>query len=94
MLLFLWYLNTQTSPFAISPQLFHSKLKTLLLAGHILIHRLPHTSLPVSTSSTIHHSRLLSACLTLYILTAAFRFCCGKASVNKLVPATSLLLAL
>src|SRR6218665_3615015 len=34
------YELTQTSPLAISPHLFHSKLKTLLL-----IHRLPHTSL-------------------------------------------------
>src|SRR6218665_3395007 len=51
------YELTQTSPLAISPHLFHSKLKTLLL-----IHRLPHTSLPVSTPSTIHHSRL-TVCL-------------------------------
>src|SRR6218665_851212 len=38
------------------------------LANLILIHRHPHTSLPISTPSTIHHSRLsvcLPACLDL-----------------------------
>src|SRR6218665_2745395 len=33
------------------------------LANPILMHRHPHTSLPVSTPSTIHHSRL-TVCLT------------------------------
>src|SRR6218665_2224974 len=57
-----FYELTQTSPLAISPQLFRDKLKTLLWANPILIHRLLHTSLPVSTPSTIHHSRL-TVCL-------------------------------
>src|SRR6218665_1115988 len=55
------YELTRTSPLAISPQLFHSKLKTLL-SNPILIHRHPHASLPVSTPNTIHHSRL-TVCL-------------------------------
>src|SRR6218665_1624740 len=53
---------TQKSPHAISPQLFHSKLKHCSLVNPILIHRHPHTYLPVSTPNTIHHSRL-TVCL-------------------------------
>src|SRR6218665_1205871 len=56
------YELTQTSPLAISPQLFHSKLKTLLFSKSYPIHRHPHTYLPVSTPNTIHHSRL-TVCL-------------------------------
>src|SRR6218665_1297644 len=68
------YELNQTSPIAISPQLFHSKLKRSSLANPIVIHRLPHTSLPISTPCTIHHS-CLTVCLTLWILTAAYRLC-------------------
>src|SRR6218665_17513 len=60
----------QNPPLATSPQLFHSKLKTLLSTNLILICPLPRTSLHVSAPSTIHHSRLtvcLPACLTLWI---------------------------
>ena len=48
----------KTSPFAISPQTFHSKLKHCSLANRILIHPLPHTSIPISTLNTFHHSHL------------------------------------
>ena len=43
------YELTKTSHLAISPQLFHSKLKTLLFKNPILVHPLLPTSLPVST---------------------------------------------
>src|SRR6218665_3025256 len=46
-----------------------------------------------SPPMTIRHSRL-TVCLTLWILTVAYRFCFGSAPVNMLVPATSLLWAL
>src|SRR6218665_739491 len=46
---------------------FHEDIdKHCSLANLILVHSLPHTYLPVSTSNTIHHSHL-SACLTLWI---------------------------
>jgi len=66
---------------AISPQLFHTKLKTqhCSLVNPTLIHPLSHTSLRVSAPNTIHHSRL-TVCLTdsLDFETPAYRFCYGK----------------
>src|ERR1043165_3642395 len=55
---------TKTSPLAISPQVFHSKLKTLLFhkAYPDPIHSLPLTSLAISTPRIIHLS-LLTVCL-------------------------------
>src|SRR6218665_2746457 len=58
------YKRTKTSPLAISPQLFHPKLKTLLFNKSY-----PYSSSspylpPVSTPNTIHHSRL-TVCLPL-----------------------------
>ena len=55
---------TKTSPLAISPQVFHSKLKTLLFhkAYPDPIPSLPLTSLAISTPSIIHLSRL-TVCL-------------------------------
>ena len=47
---------------------FSSNWKCCSLANPILIHPLPHASLPVSTPNITHHSRL-TACLTLWILT-------------------------
>src|SRR6218665_1517935 len=52
------YKLTKATPLAISPQLFHSKLKTLLFNNHILINPFLPTFLPISTPNTIHHSHL------------------------------------
>jgi len=56
------YELTRTSPLAISPQLFHSKLKTLLFSKSYPDSSSSHASLPVSTPNTIHHSSL-TVCL-------------------------------
>src|SRR6218665_103658 len=53
---------TKTSPLAISPQLFHSKLKALLFNKSYPDLFSSPTSLAVSTPNTIHHSRL-TVCL-------------------------------
>jgi len=56
-------------------------IKHCSLASPILIHRLLRTSLTVSTPCTIHPNCLtdcLPASLTLWILTAAYRFCLVK----------------
>src|SRR6218665_3713059 len=50
------YELTKSSPLAISPQLFHSKLKTLLFNRSYPDLSSSPTSLPVSTPNTIHHS--------------------------------------
>jgi len=84
----LW--TQDTAPLAISPQLFYSKLKTLLelsSTNPILNHLLP-TFLHVSTPNTIHDSRL-TVCLTLWIWPDACRCCFGQALVNKLDLPTS-----
>src|SRR6218665_3179881 len=69
------YELTKTSPLAISPQLFHSKLKTLFFNKSFL-----PTSFPVSTLNTIHHSRptvclpdslYLTRCLSILFWTSA-----------------------
>ena len=51
----------------------------------------PHLSLLLTSQlqNIIHHSRQTSACLTLWIWPAAYRFCFGQAPMNKLVPAIS-----
>src|SRR6218665_2455177 len=53
---------TKTQPLAISPQLFQSKLKTLLFNKSYPDLSSSPTSLPVSTPNTIHHSHL-TVCL-------------------------------
>src|SRR6218665_2713223 len=50
--------STKTSPLAISPQLFHSKLKHCSSTNPSLIHPLLPTSIPPSTLNTMHHSGL------------------------------------
>jgi len=62
--------ETKISPLAVSPQFFHSKLKTLNFdkINAILNHPLPPTSLPVSTPNSIHLSRLTLSILTLCLL--------------------------
>src|SRR6218665_978536 len=64
------YELTKTLPLAISPQLFHSKLKTLLFNKSYADLFSSRPSLPVSTPNTIHHSRLtdslvLTRCLSI-----------------------------
>src|SRR6218665_1218517 len=56
------YELTQASPLAISPQLFHSKLKTLLLSKSYPDSSSPPYLPSVSTPNTIHDSRL-TVCL-------------------------------
>src|SRR6218665_791023 len=57
-LMYLSYERTQTSSLTISPQLFHSKLKTLLFSkSNSALSSSPYP-LAVSTSNTIHHNRL------------------------------------
>src|SRR6218665_1889629 len=56
------YELAKTSPLSIFPQLFYSKLKTLLFNKSYPDLSSPPTSLPVSTPNTIHHSRL-TVCL-------------------------------
>src|SRR6218665_926018 len=67
---------TKTSPLAIFSQLFHSKLKTLLFNKSYPDSSSSSYFPPISTLNTTHHSRL-TVCLTLWILTAAYRFCFG-----------------
>jgi len=71
---------SQRSSCSISHCSFHGSFtpnwKHYSLANPILVHPFPCTSLPVSTPNTIDHSRL-SASLTLWILTAAYRLCFG-----------------
>src|SRR6218665_224676 len=59
---YLTHPTTQTSPLAISPQLFPSKLKTLLVRKSYLDSSFSPYLPPVSTPSTNHHSHL-TVCL-------------------------------
>ena|SRR6218665_1834373 len=90
------YELTQTSPLVVFQQLFHSKLKTLLYNNSYHnnnnIHPLP---IPPSTPNTVHHS-LLTICMPdsvdLDFLRVDF-WLSVSAYMNKLIPATSLLVS-
>src|SRR6218665_853307 len=57
------HLVTKPLPLPSLHNSFTPNSKHCSLANPILIHRHPHTSLPVSTPNTIHHSRL-TVCLS------------------------------
>ena len=74
------YELTKTSHLAVFPQVFHSKLKTLLFGDPLLIAPLPLTFLVVSILNTIHLSRL-TVCLPDSLdldLGPAYRLCLIK----------------
>src|SRR6218665_1831969 len=68
-----------------------NRLFSKLLSNDDLIHPLPHTSLLITTPNTIHHIR---PTVRLYdfpdLYSQPIDFISVKASVNKLIPATSL----
>ena len=72
-----WTAMVQHPPLAISPQLFHSKLKTLLFSKSYPDSSSSSYSFPpISTPNTIHHSHLtlwiLAPCLSIFFWLSAF----------------------